>query len=66
MYSLEHSADPPDASVYMGVSEEIRREVAVEAGLHRRGRVYPQRGVEQDVVQQLPGNKGLAERLQLA
>jgi hypothetical protein len=64
--SLQDGADSSHTSVDVGVSEEIGGEVAVQPGLDGSRCVDPQRGVEQDVVQELPGQERLAERLRLA
>lgn len=66
MYSLQYSADSSHAAVDVGVSKEVRRQVAIQPGLDRRRRVDPQRRVEEDVVQELPSQERLAERLPLA
>lgn len=63
VYSLQHGADPTHAAVYVSVGEEVRGEVAVETRLHRGRSVDPQRRVEQHVVQQLPCQERLTERL---
>lgn len=66
MHGLQHGADAAHAAVYVRVREEVSGQVAVQARLHRGRRVDPQRGVEQNVIQQLPRQKRLAERLRLA
>lgn len=60
---LQHRADPSHAAVDVRVSQKVRRQVAVQPGLHSRRSVDPESRVEQDVIQELPGQKGLAERL---
>lgn len=63
MYGLQDRADSPHAAVDVRVSQEVSGQVAVEPGLDRGRRVDPQRGIEEDVVQELPGQERLAERL---
>lgn len=50
----------------MSISQEIRGQVTVQPGLHCCWGMDPQRWVEQYMVQQLPSEKRLAERLRLA
>lgn len=66
MNSLQDGANSSYAAVYVSVGQEVRCQVAVEPGLDRGRRVDPQRRIEQDVIQQLPGEERLAERLRLA
>lgn len=66
MYGLKNRAHSSDTPVDVGISEEVRRQVAVKPSLYCCRRVDPQRGVEQYMVQKLPSEKGLAERLRLA
>lgn len=63
VYRLQHGADSTHAAVYVSVGEEVRSQVAVEARLYRGRSVDPQRRVEQHVVQQLPCQERLTERL---
>lgn len=63
MHSLEHRADSAHTAVDMCISQEVCRQVAVQPGLHRRWRVNPESRVEEYVIQQLPGQEGMAERL---
>lgn len=41
VHSLKHSADTSYAAIDMRVGEEVRCEVAIQAGLHRRRSVDP-------------------------
>lgn len=66
VHSLENRADSPHTAVNVCVGQEVCRQVAVQPGLHCGRSVDPQGRVEEYVVQQLPGQKGLAERLRLA
>lgn len=63
MHRLQDRTDSPHAAVDMGVGQEICRQVAVQPRLHSGRRVDPKGWVEEDVVQQLPGEKGLAKGL---
>lgn len=63
MHGLQDRTDSPHAAVDVGVGQKICRQVAVQPRLHGGRRVDPQCWVEEDVVQQLPGEKGLAKGL---
>lgn len=66
MHCLQYGTDASHAAVDVCISQEVSRQVAVQPGLDRRGRVHPQRRVEQHVVQELPCQEGLAKRLRSA
>lgn len=63
MHSLQYRGGASHAPVNMSVSEEVRSQIAVQSGLDCSRRVDPEGRVEEDVVQQLPGEKGFAEGL---
>ena len=63
MNRLKHCTDTSHTSVNMGIGEEVRGQVAVKPSLNCGRSVYPKRRVEQDVVQKLPCQERLAERL---
>lgn len=54
VHRLQDRADPAHIAVDLRVAEELGGQVGVEARLHVGRRVDPQRGIEEDMVQQLP------------
>lgn len=63
MNSLEHSGDSSDVGIDLRVREEFSGQVRIQFGLHGRGRIDPKSGVEENVIQQLPGQEREAKQL---
>lgn len=66
VHGLQNCADTANASIDVRIRQEVRGQVTVQPGLYRGRRVDPQRGVEQHVVQKLPGHERNRKRLRLA
>lgn len=63
MDGLQNGRHASHVRVDLGVGEELGGEVAVQPGLHHGAGVDPERRVEEDVVEQLPGEEREAEQL---
>jgi hypothetical protein len=65
VHRLQDGADASHIAVDLGVAEEFGGQVGVETGLDVGRCVDPQRWIEQNVVEQLPGEKRETEKLRI-